>query len=255
MGGWGPSGTLPQWSGTQLGALSCAYALRDPAVWLWTSSCLLASESTVRANRGVFRSERPRAQRSACVLSLDTHNALQSGQHVISSWERGTEARRGRLFRWSWNVNSNGESLASRDTPSSLPAGPPPAPSPEGARSPFPQRAPAGAPGGPAASRGCRPGADLALYQGSRSRAIWPHSCPGGLTSPAPFQGNPTPGPGRSLPHSWPGRLPAPQQRPEGGELATVLSLPVLGTEPQLAVGLWGQGTGLGSPFLGLLVH
>lgn len=35
--------------------------------------------------------------------------------------------------------------------------------------------------------------ADPALYQGRRSRTIWPHSCPGGLTFPAPFQRNPTP--------------------------------------------------------------
>lgn len=124
-----------------------------------------------------------------------------------------------------------------------------PVPSPEEARSPCPWRAPAGAPGGPASSSSHRPGADLALYQGRRSLAIWPHSCPGGLTFPAPFQGNPTPGAGLSLPQSWPARLPAPQQRRGRGELSTVLSLPVLGTEPQLALGSGDRARGWGAHF------
>lgn len=53
-----------------------------------------------------------------------------------------------------------------------------------------------------------RPGADPARYQGRRSRAIWPRSCPGGLTFPAPFQRNPTPRAVLSLPQARPARLP-----------------------------------------------
>lgn len=139
----------------------------------------------------------------------------------------------------------------------------PPDPVPEQACSPFPRRASAGAPGGRASHNSCRPGADLALYQGRRSRTIWPHSCPGGLTFPAPFQGNSTP---RAVPPPTlaTARLPS----TETGEMAVCASEPVGAEVPapeqpgNRAHGLpWPEGSGGqrvgegGSPFPRHLVY
>lgn len=115
-------------------------------------------------------------------------------------------------------------------SPLSLPGPPPPHkppdPIPEKACSPFPRRASAGAPGGWASNNSPGPGADLALYQGRRSRTIWPRSCPGGLTFPAPFQGNSTPQAGPP-PGLTTARLPATETREE---MAVCTAEPV-GTE------------------------
>lgn len=66
-----------------------------------------------------------------------------------------------------------------------------------------PQQVP---PGAWASHNSRSPWADPALYQGRRSCAIWPRSCPGGLTFPAPFQETlalPCPSP-----KPWPACLP-----------------------------------------------
>lgn len=134
-------------------------------------------------------------------------------------------------------MNSHGRSPESQDPNSSLPA----RPSPTSASHQPPSQRSAPLSHGElqqvpleawASNNSHRPGADPALYQGRRSQAIWPHSCPGGLTFPAPFQRNPTPCAPLSLPQPRPAFLPAPQQRLEWSRLSTGLSLPVLGTGP-----------------------
>lgn len=94
-----------------------------------------------------------------------------------------------------------------------------------------------------------RPGADPARYQGRRSRAIWPRSCPGGLTFPAPFQRNPTPRAVLSLPQARPARLPPlSTDQNDAGQPHAGPSLSVARTElstwPCLALGLWGPARG-----------
>lgn len=99
-------------------------------------------------------------------------------------------------------------------------------------------------PGGLASNNSRRPGADLALYQGRRSRTIWPHSCPGGLTFPAPFQRNPTP---RAVPPPVLAVGPPPSTETARRWLSAGLSLLVLRYRPGDAWGrpgtAWGQST------------
>lgn len=101
------------------------------------------------------------------------------------------------------------------------------------------------------------PPADPAPYQGRGSQAIWPRSCPGGLTFPAPFQRNPSPR--LSRPSPTPASPPAgpsagtseeerelAARRPEpacaGGKRTAFPGLRVLGTQ---------HGEGAVTPFSG----
>lgn len=135
------------------------------------------------------------------------------------------------------DLNPNGTWLEGEDPAWSSPTSASHWTHPGEACPPFPRRASAGAPGGPASNNSRRPGADLALYQGRRSRTIWPHSCPGGLTFPAPFHRNPTP---RAVPPPVlaTARLPCTETRAEmAGCLAASLSPSVLSCRPQDSLG------------------
>lgn len=104
-----------------------------------------------------------------------------------------------------------------------------------------PQQVP---PGAWASHNSRSPWADPALYQGRRSCAIWPCSCPGGLTFPAPFQETlalPCPSP-----KPWPACLPAAPWSQPPSEAARERPRPDWGLSatPPWPLGLWGRGEG-----------